>query len=157
MTQQSVPRVVLEIFQVRASPGISVQSMGNLPAEREIRNQPHPSNVAVTDWGGPLVDRSEIVRKIAVQIVESARELADSINVSKGAEDLSDSSWGNMMPQLYGTNDPSIISGAFNVLATKCQKVLQAQSTLVRVPAPCKIFGDIHGQVSTFGSMHYSS
>jgi hypothetical protein len=149
MTMRASPRVVLELFQMRAAPGVNVQSIRCLPAEKEVRDAPHPSIVAVTDWGGPLVDRSGAARMVAMQIAESARELTESIDVGKGSEDLSDSAWGNMIPKLYGTNDPIIISNAFGVLSAKCQQILQAQGTLVRVSAPCKMFGDIHGQVNS--------
>ena len=146
MQQPAPPRVVLELFQVRASPGVNVQSINHLPAEKEIRDRPHPGIVAVSDWGGPLVDRQGIQRQIAIQIVESARELSESIKVGKGSMDEDDKAWGNMLPQLYGKDDPELISRDFCLLASKCQQILKAQDTLVQVPAPCKIFGDLHGQ-----------
>ena len=36
---------------------------------------------------------------------------------------------------------------ALCTLATACADVLRQQPTVVRVPAPCKVFGDVHGQL----------
>ena len=144
-------RVVLELNQVQASTGAaSLCSMALLPAEREIREQPvHPDLIAKTDWGGPLVDRSSEARKIALKIVDAARNLTNEIDISKDESYKSNASWGKaaILPKLFGTSDLAEITASFDKISSKMQEILKAQGTLVRVSAPCKMFGDIHGQV----------
>jgi hypothetical protein len=142
------PEVVLELFQIHAAPGLAPQSVPRYPAEREILND--LPKVATTDWGGPLVDRSSETRRFAIQIVDAARALAEKLDVGQNADDEFDASWGpgtSVLEQLVGSSDGISVLDSFAKLAMRCTEVLRSQPTLVHVSAPCKIFGDIHGQV----------
>ena len=145
------PQVVLELFQIHAAPGLAVASAARLPAEKEILSDPDlPKVAATTDWGGPLVDRSSETRRFAIQIVDNARALAENLDVGHNADDQSDTSWGpgtSILEQLVGSTDVTFVLNSFAKLAMKCTDILRSQPTLVHVAAPCKIFGDIHGQV----------
>jgi hypothetical protein len=48
---------------------------------------------------------------------------------------------------LLGTADPVQIHAKVVALSVACKRVVAAQPTLVKVQAPAKIFGDIHGQL----------
>jgi hypothetical protein len=145
-------RVVLELHQVQASPGVaSVCSTALFPAEKEIREQRVPSDlIATTDWGGPLVDRDSEVQRIALKIVDAALDLTNSIDINKSESYRTNISWGRgtfVLQKLFGTINLAEISTSFNKISSKAQEIFKTQDALVRVSAPCKIFGDIHGQV----------
>ena len=154
------PEVVLELFQIQAAPGLAVSSASHFPAEREILSDPNlPKVAATTDWGGPLVDRSSETRQFAMQIVDAARALAEKLDVGENADDQLDASWGpgtSILEQLVGSTDVNFVLDSFAKLAMKCQEILRLQPTLVNVSAPCKIFGDIHGQVMARHSKYKS-
>ena len=144
-------QVVLELFQVQAAPGLDIQSAKLFPAEKELIHQSIPPEIiARLDWGGHLVDRNHESRGIALQIVGAARRMAESLQIEKLTDDQSDFSWGHggiLLKQLFGTEDLNILLKSFFTIASRCQSILKEQDTLIKVPAPCKIFGDIHGQV----------
>ena len=145
-------RVVLELFQVQAAPDMDLQSALKFPAEKEILEQDIvPELVTRLDWGGRLVDRTHESRKIALRIVDSARNIAEGIEIAKVTDDQCDSTWEqggtSLLAKLFGTSDPKLVLSSFNTIAAKCQQILKEQDTLVQVPAPCKLFGDVHGQV----------
>lgn len=49
----------------------------------------------------------------------------------------------NMMQMLMNQQK----SDAIELLASHCKSIAASQSTLVRIQAPAKVFGDIHGQL----------
>ena len=51
------------------------------------------------------------------------------------------------LEQLFDTADHVMQVQKFESLATLCEHCLKGQQVLIDVKPPCKIFGDIHGQV----------
>ncbi len=102
--------MVLELFQVQASPGNEVASTMRFPANKGMDRL--PENVAFTDWGGPLVERKSEVRKIAMKIVDRARAISEKLEIGQGATDQSDFTWGagvSMLKELFGTQSMTLI------------------------------------------------
>lgn len=54
------------------------------------------------------------------------------------------------LEQLFDTADNALQVQKFESLATLCERCLKGQQVLIDVKPPCKIFGDIHGQVIIF-------
>jgi hypothetical protein len=63
--------------------------------------------------------------------------------------DVADSKWllnGAAMSILLGTKDNIKQLNILKLLCDQCTRIIQQQPMMVEVPAPVKIFGDIHGQ-----------
>jgi len=95
------------------------------------------------------------VKGRARKVVEQAKLLAGK--VIKQDEDLLDSEWGEncLLKLLFGSE----YVGTLMILAKAARHVLATQPALAETSAPCRIFGDIHGQLrdllflfSAFGS-----
>lgn len=88
-------------------------------------------------------------------IVNGMRLMREHLNKSSSgkrvvAEDQPDSSWlinGAALNFLLGTPDKATQIRMLSTLATSCYKILSMQPMMVQVPCPCKVFGDIHGQL----------
>lgn len=105
------------------------------------------SLVAPGDWRGPLaVPRDQPVFAIAARIVQGAGKLMQDTRVG---EDVADDQWmlkGEALSALLGTNSTTEQAALIARLAADCKRVVAAQPSLVRPAAPCKVFGDVHGQ-----------
>jgi hypothetical protein len=84
-------------------------------------------------------------------VVPSPQRLATSC---LGAPDVDDGTWrpaGSKdcaLAELLGTASAHEQSQQLLCLAAETKRLLQTQPTVVRVGAPAKVFGDIHGIVS---------
>jgi len=70
-----------------------------------------------------------------------------------GAPDVDDGAWlvagagqGSALTELLGTSEPQVQAQQLTCLAAETRRLLQTQPTVVRVSAPTKVFGDIHGK-----------
>lgn len=69
-----------------------------------------------------------------------------SKRICKESEDELDGDWrtdGSLMIELFGTEYYDILT----LLANSARRIVSVQPTLVEVAAPCKVFGDLHGQL----------
>eukprot|EP00434_Breviolum_minutum_P041586 symbB.v1.2.036995.t1/scaffold5350.1/size28206/4 len=84
--------------------------------------------------------------KAAFQVIKVAMELAqEAVNSS----DMLDRDWlsnGAGLDRLLGKGE-SLQADKICLLAKACQRQLSSYPSLVRVRAPAKVFGDIHGQL----------
>lgn len=117
------------------------------------------------DWRGPLAaPRGSPAFEVASRIIDSAIALMHATAAERA--DTDDSTWlvdGAAMSLLLGreplhaechrcdgqdTEERDAKHEADLLeLCGACTAVLQQQPTLVRVPAPAKVFGDVHGQL----------
>jgi len=83
------------------------------------------------------------LRHRASQVVMAAKQIAKKVCSRK--KDIFDSEWkdSSLMTRLFGTEyiDTLIL------LANTAAKVISSQPALLSVDPPCKIFGDLHGQL----------
>jgi len=84
----------------------------------------------------------ESVRGRARMVVERARELA--MQVAKEREDKFDGDWDDegLLVHLFSTEYVDTLA----LFANTARKILSVQPPMVQAEAPCRIFGDIHGQ-----------
>lgn len=106
-----------------------------------------PQCRAVGGWRGPMaVGRHSEEYKAAFQVIKVAMELAqEAVNSS----DMLDRDWlpnGAGLDRLLGKGE-SLQADKICLLAKACQRQLSSYPSLVRVRAPAKVFGDIHGQL----------
>mmetsp|Transcript_98945 Transcript_98945/g.284260 ORF Transcript_98945/g.284260 Transcript_98945/m.284260 type:complete len:765 (+) Transcript_98945:43-2337(+) len=110
----------------------------------DMRLTPHVR--AVGGWRGPLaVGRETEEYRLAFQVIESARRLARDAAM---APDVLDKDWcrdGEALKAMLGHGEVRQAQ-TITCLAKACRVQLEAQSNLVRVQVPAKVFGDIHGQ-----------
>lgn len=85
----------------------------------------------------------QVAKKVYDQVQLLARE------VSEEEEDKLDKHWDreNILFQLLGTDSVDQAGRSFLELIEGCQRVIAAQPSLTEVEVPCKIYGDIHGQL----------
>eukprot|EP00928_Gymnodinium_smaydae_P032137 TRINITY_DN23355_c0_g1_i1.p1 TRINITY_DN23355_c0_g1~~TRINITY_DN23355_c0_g1_i1.p1 ORF type:complete len:756 (+),score=193.05 TRINITY_DN23355_c0_g1_i1:101-2368(+) len=106
-----------------------------------------PHMRAVGGWRGPLAPARETEEYgLAMQVIERAMQLARDEALS---EDKLDNDWlmdGAAMRTLLGKGEAKQ-ADAIRTLAAACKRQIQAHPVLVRVDAPAKIFGDVHGQL----------
>jgi len=121
-------------------------------------------------WRGHLAcQRDTPEYEIATRIISNAAQITAEI---RHEPDCLDCNWRwrdrNSLLKLLLTGAEGILSeeDADNLctLATACGQVLRDQETVVDVPAPCKVFGDTHGQLRSllllfgaFGFPHHGA
>ncbi len=100
-------------------------------------------------WRGPLGAVSGTpLFDLASAVVAAGQSLA--ARTAHEDADMPDATWmadGAALSALLGTNSPNELSERVIALAARVKTVVAAQPTLVRAPAPAKVFGDIHGQL----------
>jgi diadenosine tetraphosphatase ApaH/serine/threonine PP2A family protein phosphatase len=89
-------------------------------------------------------------QETARRVLEATKQVAE--RCASDHEDLFDREWNDpaLLGDLLGVDDPQIISDKLCDLAQELEKLLRdtsRTSTLNEAPAPCKIFGDTHGQL----------
>ena len=90
-----------------------------------------------------------IVKEDVFAFVSSSQRLATSC---LGAPDVDDGAWrpaGSKdcaLAELLGTSSARDQANQVLCLAAETKRLLQTQPTVVRVGAPTKVFGDIHGR-----------
>lgn len=85
--------------------------------------------------------------KLAERVLESARQLTEEV-MTQGLDEY-DADWVDegILAQLLCASSQAQLCDAVRLLAVGVQEELRAQATLTDVKAPCKVFGDIHGQL----------
>lgn len=105
-----------------------------------------PQCRAVGGWRGPMaVARPSQEYAVAFQAIIAAMEMAQEVATSR---DMLDRDWtpnGVALDRLLGKGE-SNQADKICLLAKACQRQLSSYPSLVRVRAPAKVFGDIHGQ-----------
>ena len=103
---------------------------------------------AGADWRGALAQpRDTAIYRMAIGIVEAARLMAHKVLVEK---DVADGEWlrgGASLARLLGRACDAHAGQMLQVLSAEVQRLAAAQPTVVRVPTPAKVFGDVHGQL----------
>jgi len=90
---------------------------------------------------------------VANDIVHEATFMAKFVNREKA--DTFDKDWPgpngqNPLLTLFRTGEVAAVASAFERLAREVENVLKNQPPLVHAEAPCKVYGDIHGQFRDF-------
>jgi len=67
-------------------------------------------------------------------------------DVDDGAWLVAEAGQGSALTELLGTSEPQVQAQQLTCLAAETRRLLQTQPTVVRVSAPTKVFGDIHGK-----------
>eukprot|EP00041_Stephanoeca_diplocostata_P011711 m.193681 g.193681 ORF g.193681 m.193681 type:complete len:676 (+) comp18639_c0_seq1:160-2187(+) len=108
----------------------------------------HSAMRADGDWRGPLACRRDTD---AFEIAHRINRVMHRVAMAMQAEtDIDDSEWmmqGTFLADMLGTNVPAEQVDKINCLARACHTVLRQQPSLVRVSQPCKVFGNVHGQL----------
>jgi len=103
---------------------------------------------AESDWRGAIAQpRGSPEHKLAQAIVDRAQAMAHRVASEK---DVSDFKWmleGTALAELLGTQNIAEQLSLLVKLAAETKRVATAQPMVVRVSAPAKIFGDVHGQL----------
>jgi hypothetical protein len=103
---------------------------------------------AGADWRGALAQpRDTVIYKMAIGIVEAARLMAHEVLVEK---DVADGEWlrgGASLARLLGRTCDAQAGQMLQILSAEVQRLAAAQPTVVKVPTPAKVFGDVHGQL----------
>lgn len=98
------------------------------------------------DWRGPFAAvRETELFEVASTVLERSISLIGQVLAEP---DSRDENWetGGVLHKLFdGDDDRASIARKITVLATGCERVCKTQPFVVHVPAPAKIFGDIHG------------
>mmetsp|Transcript_63957 Transcript_63957/g.152534 ORF Transcript_63957/g.152534 Transcript_63957/m.152534 type:complete len:670 (+) Transcript_63957:77-2086(+) len=101
---------------------------------------------AVGGWRGPQAPtRDHKDYRVAWDVIQCCMNLAEE---TLDKEDVLDSDWklnNSLLNKMFGRGERKQAEAICN-LADACRKQLAGQASLVRVTAPCKLFGDIHGQ-----------
>ena len=133
------------------------------PRTIEIRSYAVAGDLQLSDelrarggWRGPhATQRGSQVYELATGLI---REAAQVVNSIRSEPDCIDSGWNVgrrdalLHRLLTGETRPNPVLGRdeaenFCLLATACAEAVREQPTVVCVPAPCKVFGDVHGQL----------
>lgn len=125
--------------------GVSSLAVQPEAVNAEMQLDPHVR--AVGGWRGPMAPSRESQEFIvAMKVIERAMQLARDLPAQT---DVLDCHWlprGAALRLLLG-KDEAQQAKCIQTLAQGCQSQLAAQPSLVRVPAPAKVFGDVHGQL----------
>jgi len=110
-------------------------SMLNTLAYKAISRTRRQKWQSVNVWTG--------VQGRARRVVEQAKLLARKVVIQQ--EDVLDPEWQEygLLPRLFGTEYVDTLM----ILAKAARKLLASQPVLATAAAPCRIFGDIHGQL----------
>ena len=110
-----------------------------------------PSLQPLHSWrGGLCPPRGSDAYNTAAQVVQNGMDLVDGLAGADSSLDVSDADWmrsGGALAALMGDDDPGTIARRVERLAVACGRIVRAQPSLVKVRAPTKIFGDVHGQL----------
>jgi len=124
--------------------------VASLEAEPEAVNadmELDPQVRAVGGWRGPLAPgRDSKEYEVAMQVIERSMSLTREL---LSQTDVLDCNWlprGAALRVLLG-KDEAHQAACVKLLAQGCQKRLATQPPVVRVDAPAKVFGDVHGQL----------
>jgi len=115
----------------------------------------HPALASDCGWRGALLCTAGdgAVVRLAGFVVDRARRLTRDLEAldarGRGAA-RRDDEWmpgGRALWELVGSSDRPVALRRFQALAADCRRVVEAQPAVVRVRAPAKVFGDVHGQL----------
>lgn len=91
-------------------------------------------------------DPSILARGIAEAVVQAGKRMCRE--VLQEEEDVQDADWGDeaMLSRLLGAKSDTEVADRLKLLVEAATHVFASQQTLTDVTAPCKVFGDLHGQ-----------
>jgi diadenosine tetraphosphatase ApaH/serine/threonine PP2A family protein phosphatase len=121
---------------------------GPLAVAPEMRLDPELRIEAGNDWRGALAaPRGTEHFRIAQLVVENARALSNEISTQPDVDHRTWMVGREALTRLLGTTLPDKIVDMIGRLCEDVQRIAAAQPMVVQVPAPAKVFGDIHGQL----------
>mmetsp|Transcript_5412 Transcript_5412/g.16377 ORF Transcript_5412/g.16377 Transcript_5412/m.16377 type:complete len:677 (+) Transcript_5412:71-2101(+) len=124
-----------------------------------------------SDWRGSHAAPREtavtlVARKVLKQAWRLAKEvdaLTDDVLDRNWMEDLTDGHEPMALQRLFNTDKNDVILSEMTALAKDVQRLSAAEPRVLRVHAPARVFGDIHGQLrdllllfADFGFPHHS-
>ena len=137
-----------DAFAVGGSPVIRSESLPVGPHAVDECFPLAPALQAGREWRGPLAaPRDSPLFELVTHVVSTAQATTRECHQS---EDVADSKWlpgGAALARMLDDQSHQGQQQEMVKLGRQCQCVLQAQPTLVRVAAPAKAFGDVHGQL----------
>ena len=105
---------------------------------------------AESDWRGAIAAKRDTERfRIAKQVAQWAQGKAAEL-ARPNVPDQSDDTWlpsGSSLLEILGTADVQEQASRIHRISVEARRLIMAQPTVVIVPAPAKVFGDIHGQL----------
>lgn len=124
-----------------------------------------PEMLTASRWRGPLAPaRGSLPFELSRSLVGRAQAMAADVvagrplapsgagsGATAGAGAAAAAGSGGISPvlaRLLGTADPAAAVSALEELLRACAAILAAQPALVRARAPCKVVGDVHGQLA---------
>ncbi|CAE7328423.1 BSU1 [Symbiodinium sp. KB8] len=112
----------------------------------EVQVQEVPKRVIHERRTRSALEAEAACTKAARQVYSELQKLAPEVAQE---EDVEHNRWdsGNVLLRLLGAESEAEAAQSALALIDGCQHVLAAQPSLTEVEVPCKIFGDIHGQL----------
>ncbi|CAJ1419116.1 unnamed protein product [Effrenium voratum] len=88
----------------------------------------------------------EASQQVASRVIDRMQRIAAEVAQE---EDVLDKDWNpeNLLFDLLGVDTPEAAAKSFLELVLGCQRIFMTQPILTEADVPCKIFGDIHGQL----------
>ena len=149
-------RVVLDPVIVTMRDGGEGKSAGmGAPEHQAARNRGlvlAAELLAPRSWRGGLAPaRGSDERNTAQQVIANAATLVHGGAMEEAlamgvCSEAGGGEAAGLLQRLLGSADPSVQLRRFCRLAREAQRIVKAQPALVRVRAPAKVFGDVHGQ-----------
>jgi hypothetical protein len=108
------------------------------------------------DWrGANAAPRGSEAYELAYSILQIMSKLTAEIVTVEHNKDVSDFEWklgGEVLRRMLTSKNQSMATSRdmarkICLLSTACRDIVSEESTLVDVPSPCKVYGDIHGQL----------
>lgn len=108
------------------------------------------------DWRGVnAVPRGCETYELANSILNVMSKLTNEIVTMEHNKDVSDFEWklgGEILRRMLTSKSQSMASSRdmarkICLLSNACREIVREECTLVDVPSPCKVYGDIHGQL----------
>jgi len=129
--------------KVSGKQGVFSERVPSLAVNEDMELDPQLR--AVGGWRGPMaVTRESEEYAIAMEVVTAAEELAKQ---ALSGMDVLNQQWlpgSEVLDQLLGPGEQQV--DKICKLAMACKRQLSFLPSLVRVAAPAKVFGDVHGQ-----------
>eukprot|EP00960_Hanusia_phi_P008261 236239-Hanusia_phi.AAC.1 len=147
------PKVVLDPRQALASneasscPEATSTWIGPSAVNKEFLLD--PSLASEGDWRGCFAaPRGSIEHSIASGVVSQMQTLA--LRMRLDLQDVADEKWerdGSLLSRMLKVDKTGGQADRIMILMAACKTIVSSQPTLVHVSAPCKVIGDVHGQL----------
>ena len=108
------------------------------------------------DWRGVnAAARGTELYELVDTILSVMAKITGEIITLEHSKDISDFDWklnGEVLRRMLTSRGQSVASASemvrkVRLLSTACRDIVEQECTLVDVPSPCKVYGDIHGQL----------